>query len=41
MFSQADSRLGLLTIRRLTARGVQPIGSMQHVFEWFYVSGAV
>jgi transposase len=32
-----------LTIRRrrLTAYGVQPIGSVQHVFEWFYVYGAV
>ena len=27
--------------RRLTARGVQPIGTVQHVFEWFYVYGAV
>jgi putative transposase len=27
--------------RRLTARGVQPIGRVQHVFEWFYVYGAV
>lgn len=27
--------------RRLTAYGVQPIGSVQHVFEWFYVYGAV
>jgi transposase len=33
----------LLTVRRrrLTARGVQPIGPVQHVFEWFYVYGAV
>jgi transposase len=32
-----------LTIRRrrLTARGVQPVGPVQHVFEWFYVYGAV
>jgi transposase len=32
-----------LTIRRrrLTARGVQPVGRVQHVFEWFYVDGAV
>jgi putative transposase len=32
-----------LTIRRrrLTARGVQPVGTIQHVFEWFYVYGAV
>ena len=43
MFSQDESRFGLLTIRRrrLTARGVQPIGAVQHVFEWFYVYGAV
>jgi transposase len=32
-----------LTIRRrrLTAHGIQPIGSVQHVFEWFYIYGAV
>jgi transposase len=43
VFSQDESRFGLLTIRRrrLTARGVQPIGTVQHVFEWFYVYGAV
>lgn len=43
VFRQDDSRFGLLTVRRrrLTARGVQPIGSVQHVFEWFYVYGAV
>jgi hypothetical protein len=43
VFSQDDSRFGLLTIRRrrLTAAGVQPIGSVQHAFEWFYVYGAV
>jgi transposase len=41
--SQDDSRFGLHTIRRrrLTARGVQPVGAVQHVFEWFYVYGAV
>jgi DDE superfamily endonuclease len=27
--------------RRLTARGVQPLGTIQHIFEWFYVYGAV
>ena len=27
--------------RRLTAQGVQPVGAVQHVFEWFYVYGAV
>ena len=43
VFRQDESRLGLLTIRRrrLTARGVQPIGTIQHRFEWFYVYGAV
>jgi transposase len=43
VFSQDESRFGLLTIRRrrLTARGVQPVGRVQHVFEWFYVYGAV
>jgi transposase len=35
--------VGLLTVRRrrLTACGVQPVGAVQHVFEWFYVYGAV
>ena len=43
VFCQDESRFGLLTIRRrlLTARGVQPVGTVQHVFEWFYVYGAV
>lgn len=43
VFSQDESRLGLLTVRRrrLTACGVQPVGSVQHVFEWFSVYGAV
>jgi hypothetical protein len=43
VFSQDDRRFGLLTIRwrRLTAAGVQPIGSVQHAFEWCYVNGAV
>ncbi len=33
----------MLTVRRrrLTARGVQPVGTIQHVFQWFYVYGAV
>jgi hypothetical protein len=41
--SQDESRFDLLTIRRrrLTARGVQPVGRVQHAFEWFYVYGAV
>jgi transposase len=43
VFSQDESRFGLLTVRRrrLTAWGVQPVGLIQHVFEWFYVYGAV
>jgi transposase len=43
VFSQDESRFGLLTVRRrrLTVRGVQPVGAVQHVFEWFYVYGAV
>jgi transposase len=43
VFSQDESRLGLLTVRRrrLTACGIQPVGAVQHVFEWFYVYGAV
>ena len=41
--SPEDSRFGLLTVRRrrLTARGVQPVGPVQHTFKWFYVYGAV
>jgi transposase len=43
VFSQDESRLGVLPVRRrrLTACGVQPIGAVQHVFEWCYVYGAV
>jgi hypothetical protein len=43
VFSQDESRFGWLTVRRrrLTACGVQPVGLIQHVFEWFYVYGAV
>ena len=43
VFSQDESRFGLFTIRRrcLTARGVQPVGRVPQVFEWFYVYGAV
>jgi hypothetical protein len=43
VFSQDDSRFGLLTVRRrrLTARGVQPVGAVQHIFEWLSVYGAV
>jgi transposase len=43
VFSQDESRFGLLTVRRrrLTACGVQPVGLIQHVYEWFYFYGAV
>jgi hypothetical protein len=43
VLSQDERRFGRLTIRwqRLTARGVQPVGAVQHVFEWCYVYGAV
>jgi hypothetical protein len=43
VFSQAESRVGLLPLRRrrLPARGVQPVGPGQHVFEGCYVDGAV
>jgi DDE superfamily endonuclease len=43
VFSQDDSRCGVLTVRRrrLTARGVPPVGPGPHGFAWFYVYGAV
>ncbi len=43
VFSQDESRLGLLTVRRrrLSAQGVQPVGAIQHTSEWFDVYGAV
>jgi putative transposase len=43
VFSADESRCGLLTVhrQRLTAFGVQPVGTVQHVFDWFYVYGAV
>ena len=43
VFSQDDSRFGLLTVRRrrLTAQGVQPVGLVQHTVAWCYVDGAV
>jgi hypothetical protein len=42
-FSADESRCGVLTVhrRRLTACGVRPVGTVQHVFEWCYVDGAV
>jgi putative transposase len=43
VFSQDESRFGWLAVRRRrrTARGVQPVGALQHVCEWFYVYSAV
>jgi len=43
VLSQDERRVGLLTVRRrrLTARGVQPVGSVQHVCDWCSVDGAV
>ena len=43
VFAQDESRFGLLTVRRrrLTARGVQPVGLVQHAFQSFYLYGAV
>jgi transposase len=43
VFAQDESRFGLLTVRRrrLTARGVQPVGPIQHQFQSFYLYGAV
>ena len=42
-FSHADSRFGFLPSRRrrLTARGVQPVGPVQPGFAWGSVDGAV
>ncbi len=43
VFAQDESRFGLLTVRRrrLTARGVQPVGRIQYTFQSFYMYGAV
>jgi hypothetical protein len=43
VFRQDESRVGILTVRRrrLTACGVQPVGAVQHIFDWFYIYGAV
>jgi transposase len=43
VFSQDESRFGLLPLRRrrITARGIKPIGKIQHQFESFYLYGAV
>lgn len=43
MFSQDESRFGLITVqrRRITLKGVKPIGRFQQKFESFYLYGAV
>jgi transposase len=43
VFSQDESRFGLLPIRRrrITGKGVKPVGRVQHKFESFYLYGAV
>jgi len=43
VFAQDARRVGLVTVRRrrLTARGVQPVGPVQHQFQSFYLYGAV
>jgi transposase len=43
VFAQDETRLGLLPVvrRRITARGVQPIATVMHQFDNFYLYGAV
>jgi transposase len=43
VFAQDESRVGLLPIvrRRITACGVQPITTVQHKFDNFYLYGAI
>lgn len=43
VFAQDETRLGLLPIvrRRITARGVQPVATVMHQFDNFYLYGAV
>jgi transposase len=43
VFAQDESRVGLLPIvrRRITACGVQPIATVTHAFDYFYLYGAV
>ena len=43
VFSQDESRVGLLLLkrRRLTLRGVKPVGRVQYTFESYYLYGAV
>ena len=42
VFAQDESRVGLLPIvrRRITACGVQPIATVTHTFDYFYLYGA-
>jgi transposase len=43
VFAQDETRLGLLPVvrRRITARGVQPVATVTHQFDNFYLYGAV
>jgi transposase len=43
IFCQDESRVGLLPVqrRRMTVRGVKPVGPVQYQFENFYLYGAV
>jgi len=43
LFSQDESRFGLITVqrRRITLKGVKPVGVFQQKFESFYLYGAV
>jgi len=43
LFSQDESRFGLISVqrRRITLKGVKPVGTFQQKFESFYVYGAV
>lgn len=43
VFAQDQTRLGLLPVvrRRITARGVQPVATVTHQFDNFYLYGAV
>ena len=43
VWAMDESRLGLQTVRRrrITARGIQPVGLYQHAFHNFYLYGAI
>jgi len=43
LFSQDESRFGLITVqrRRITLKGVKPVGTFQQQFESFYLYGAI